>query len=745
MDQRESRGLRLSLLGAFLVAVLLAYAGVLYTVQVVHHEEYATQSVRSIARVEQVEASRGIITDRNGQPLVTNRSTYNLTFDPSLLKPGDDQNEAILRLVKLCLDQGVEWMESLPVSRRLPYTYTVDQQSDVLKNRFVSYLKDLDNSKAALTAYLLQHPEVVAEEEDVPVSPEGAGQNAEISEEDLIAMRGESLLKRLSGAHLTAQLLTDAGITPQTLLEWMREDFGLSSGFSLLEARLVLGVQYELYLRSLGTTTVAYILAEDIDMTFISLLNDGGYTGARVTSAYARQYETDCAAHILGMVGPIYAEDDMETLRDKGYSGDDTIGRSGAEAAFEDYLRGMDGQRVVSMNSDGKITGEYYRKDPRPGSNVELTIDLAFQQAVENALAETVSAMSEKDGNTTRGAGLAVVKVGTGEVLALASYPTYSLTTYREDVARLNSDPARPLNNRATMGRYSPGSTFKPLMAVAALEEGAVTLTEKILDTGYWRYPDVVAGTGTWGWWCWNHGGHGRLNITQAITASCNTFFYEMGYRLGIEKIDEYALAFGLGKNTGIEIGDSAGLLASPGEKEARGEVWYGGNTILASIGQDDNLFTPLQLANYTATLASGGRHCDAHLLKTVKSYDNSQVVATGNTEPSNVIAISDTTLAAVKKGMHDLTTSTLAGYFRDCVVEAAAKTGTAQLGAGITNNGVFICFAPYDEPEIALALVIEQGNSGAQLASTAVKVINAYFSADGAETAVTGENQLLP
>lgn len=749
MDQRESRNFRLHLLGVFLVAVLLTYAGVLYSIQVVHHEEYATQSDRSIARGEQVEASRGIITDRNGQPLVTNRSTYNLTFDPSLLKGDDDQNGAILRLVSLCRAQGVEWVENLPISRYPPYTYTLDQQSDVLKKRFLSYLKDLNNSKAALTAYLLQHPETVAaaEDEDAP-SPAAeiaAAQGAELTEEDLITARGASLLDRLSGEHLTARLLMDAGITPQTLLEWMREDFKLSPSLSLLEARLVLGVQYELYLRSLGTTTVSYILAEDISVEFISLINDGGYVGARVTSAYAREYETDYAAHILGMVGPIYAEDDMETLKAKGYSGDDTIGRSGAEAAFEDYLRGTDGQRVVSMNSDGKVTGEYYRKDPRPGSNVELTIDLKFQQAVEDALAETVSAMSEKDGNTTRGAGLAVVKVGTGEVLALASYPTYNLSTYRADIAQLNEDPSRPLNNRATMGRYSPGSTFKPLMAVAALEEGAVTLTEKVLDTGYWRYPDVIAGTGSWGWWCWNRGGHGRINVTQAITASCNSFFYEMGYRLGIDKIGEYALAFGLGRNTGIEIGDSAGLLAGPAEREARGGVWYGGDTVQAAIGQSDNLFTPLQLANYTATLASGGRHYAAHLLKSVKSYDNSQVVASGNMEPANIIDIHEETLEAVKKGMHDLTTSTLAGYFRNCVVEAAAKTGTAQLGADITNNGVFICFAPYDEPEIALALVIEQGNSGAQLASTAVTVINAYFASDEAETVVTGENQLLP
>lgn len=752
MDQHESRNFRLYFLGVLLAAVLLVYLGVLYSVQVVHHQDYATQSVHSIARPETVEASRGVITDRNGRLLVGNRSTYNLTFDPSLLKEGEDQNGAILRLIQLCQANGVDWIENLPISRQLPYTYTLDQLGDsVLKRRFLSYLKALDPSREALTAYLLQHPETVApRSEDDPPLPELPEPEGELTEEqEALRQRqlGEDLLDLLASKHLTAQLLTAAGITPQTLLEWMREDFDLAPSLSLGEARLVLGIQYELYLRRIGTT-VAYILAEDINMEFISLINDGGYSGAKVTSSYAREIQTSSAAHILGMVGLIYAEDDMEALRAKGYSGDEIIGRSGAEAAFEDYLRGTDGRRVVSVNSDGKITGEYYTKDPRPGNNVELTIDLKFQQAAEEALAATVSAMSEKDGNTTRGAGLAVVKVGTGEVLALASYPLYDLAAYIQDGeyrAQLNTDESMPLVNRAVSGRYSPGSTYKPLIAVAALEEGVVSLKEKILDPGYWVYPDIVAGTKKWTWYCWNRGGHGRLNVTQAITASCNTFFYEMGYRLGIEKIGEYADAFGFGRTTGIEIGDAAGLVAGPEEKEARGEIWYGGDTVQAAIGQSDNLFTPLQIANYMATLVSGGKHYDAHLLKTAKTYDNSQVVAAGSQEPSNVIEISDSTLNAVKTGMHNLTKTTLAPYFNSCVVSAGAKTGTAQLGGDITNNGCFVCFAPYDEPEIAVALVIEQGNAGAQLASTAVSVINAYFTPDEAETLVTGENQLLP
>lgn len=751
MDHKETQHIRLYLLAGFLAAVLLVYLGVLYDTQVNHYDDYRAQSIRSIARVEKVEASRGIITDRNGRPLVTNRSTYNLTFDASLLKPGDDQNEAILRLVKLCQDNGVAWVDNLPLSRQAPFYYTVDQLSELQKRRFLSYLKDLEPSKNALAGYLLQHPEAVAEEdgEAAPQEAAAAGDAAPAEEAASAKDQAEALLEKLTPRNLTAQLLQSADISPSKLMEWSRADFDLPDSLSPADARLVLGVRYELSLRALGAST-AYVMAEDITTEFISLVNDGNYSGAKVTNSSTRQYETSYAAHILGTVSAIYAEDDLETLASKGYSGDDWIGRSGVEAAFEDYLRGIDGRRVVSVNSDGKITGEYYNTDPQPGNTVELTIDLELQQAVEDALAETVSKMTAEDGNAARGAGAAVIKVGTGEVLSLASYPTYDLSTYREDIAVLSSEeqsPGRPLVNRATQGRYSPGSTFKPLVAVAALEEDKVTLTEKINDPGRWYYPDIIEGTRQWWWNCWNRGGHGKVNVSQAITASCNTFFHEMGYRLGIEKIDEYALAFGLGRKTGIEIGDDAGLLAGPEEREARGGTWYGGDTVQAAIGQSDNLFTPIQLANYVATLVSGGRHYDAHLLKAVKAYDNSEVVALGSAEPTNVIDISDSTLAAVKKGMYDYTQPGGMVYssFKDCVVSAGAKTGTVQLGGGITNNGVFVCFAPYDDPEIAVALVIEQGNSGSALASTAVNILNAYFSADETGTAVTGENQLLP
>ncbi|MEG1658265.1 MAG: penicillin-binding transpeptidase domain-containing protein [Oscillibacter sp.] len=689
MDHTVKTNRRLFLLGGFLVVVLLAYVGVLYNTQVNQYDYYLAQSVRTIAREETVTASRGLITDRNGKALVSNRSSYNLTFDSSLLKKEDDENAAILRLLNLCQTQNISWVDNLPISKYAPFTYTVDQLSDTQRGRFLTYLQ------------------------------------------------GQKLVgDHLKAPDLTAAQLLKMGLTPTALLAHMGAEYDLPAAFSPGESRAVLGVQYELALRKLDNYT-AYILAEDIDATMISLLNDGSFLGAKITSASVREYETTAAAHILGTVGPIFNEE-KEAMTALGYKLDDLVGKSGVESAFEPYLRGTDGRRLVSTNSEGKVTSELYAKEPQPGSTVELTIDLNLQKAMETALAETIHKMNAADGNTTRGAGAVVTKVGTGEVLALASYPTYDPAAYRRDYNALYANPARPLFNRATSGTYAPGSTFKPLTAVAALNEGVITPYQTIQTRGHWVYPGDANSYAN----CWiynsSRGTHGSINITDAITVSCNYFFAEMGYRLGLDTLNKYAQAFGLGENTGIEIGDATGRLAEnrAGENQA---PW-------AAFGQADYLFTPIQLSNYIATLVSGGKHCDAHLLKAVKSYDNAAVLAVGDSAPKNTIDISPASLTAVKQGMHNLTTTgSLSSYFKACVVDAGAKTGTAQINKHTKNTGVLVCFAPYDKPEIALSIVIEEGGSGAALASAAVQILNAYFTADQIGAVVLGENQLLP
>ena len=729
MDRKEMQNTRLYLLAAFLVLALAAYLFVLYDVQVIHHDDYAAQAIRSIVRPEKVEASRGIITDRNGRPLVSNRSTYDLTFDADLLRPGEDSNEAILRLVQLCQSEGVAWSDNLPISRLAPYRYTVDQLDGQQQKLFLTYLKSLKPCADALGEYLLRHPEAVSTPEPEP--EEGSAPAEELS----VKKRAEALLERLIPADLTEDLLMDSGVTPAQLMGAMREELGIPENYTMTQARMVLGVQYELSVRKLDNYA-AYVLAQDIDTPFISLLSDGNYAGAKVTLSSVREYETPYAAHILGYVSSITIEDDYPSLKEKGYDYDDLIGKVGAELAFEEYLRGKDGRRMVATNDEGKVTGEYYSTEPVPGNTVELTIDLNFQSQVEDCLAETVTRLNA-DGDEKRGAGAAVVRVGTGEVLALASYPSYDLASFRrteENYVAVSSDPQAPLFNRAAEGKYPPGSTLKPFTAMAALLDGKVTLKEKIKDTGSWRYPGDEANSYAN---CWKRSGHGSLNVTGAITNSCNYFFAEMGYRLEMEGLRKYLVQFGLGEKTGIEIPETAGLL--PENPQGQNQAPW------AAFGQSNQLYSPLQLANYIATLVSGGKHCQAHLLKTAKTYDNSEVVAVGNTEPINEIDISDENLRAVKEGMKGLVEGTLSPYFRNCVVSAGAKTGTSQVRADTKNHGVFVCFAPYDDPEIAVAIAIERADAGAALASTAVNILNAYFTPPEDTVAITGENQLLP
>lgn len=721
MNQGPSQLTRFRVMAAMALAVLAIYLVVLFNTQVVHHEEYLAKSIQTITRMENVEASRGIITDRSGRTLVTNQSTYSLTFDASLLKPGENQNDAILRLVTLCRDQGVAWEDNLPLSLDGAAHFTVDTLTDTQKSRFFSYLRDLKPTRELLAAYVRQHPELL--------KPPKEGETAL----DPAAAKDTELLKQTNSAALTNSLLLNAGVTPVKLFDWMREDMKLSDNYSDSDARLILGVRYELKLRKLGANNNAYVLAQNVDVAFCSLISDGQFQGAKIIRSSARQYATTYAAHILGTVGGI--SDYTDDLKERGYRMDDTIGLSGVEAAFEDYLRGADGKRMISVNSDGKVTGEYYSVEPRSGYTVELTVDLKLQQAVEDTLAAKVAQLNQKDHLDSRGAAAAVVKVGTGEILSLASYPTFDLSTWRQDYAELSSDPATPMLNRAASSAYAPGSTLKPATAVAALESGATTPSETLFDTGYWKYPSTTWNGGTW---CWKHSGHGKVNATTAITNSCNYYFAEMGYRMGLDTLNEYYSALGLGEPTGIEIGEKTGRQAT-NEGGSNQAPW-------AAYGQADQLYTPLQLANYIATLVSGGQHCPAHLLKSVKSYDNSEIIATGDTTPLNTLSISDSTLQAVKKGMYGYTQpgGMVYSYFKDCIVSAGAKTGTAQLGGGLKNNGVFVAFAPYDDPEIAIALVLEKGDAGAALASTAVTILNSYFSRESTGS-VLSDNELIP
>ena len=520
---------------------------------------------------------------------------------------------------------------------------------------------------------------------------------------------------------------------PQVIAR-LRTHFGIPSGLSDRQARQIIGVRYEL------ARSTSYLFADDVSVALISQIVDGQLPGVTAGTSSAREYYTNCAAHILGRISRIYAED-WDKYKALGYSMNALVGSSGTEAAFESYLHGTDGTRVITTDETGRITGELYTTPPQPGNAVALTLDIDLQRDVEEALGSTIDAMIEEDG-IARGGGAAVIKVGTGEVLALASYPTFDLANFDQIYNDLLEDPRLPMFNRATDGTYAPGSTFKPCTAVAALESGIISPTSTIHTKGiytYYAYPQPT---------CWiygmYHGNHGTINVSQALTVSCNYFFFEVGRLMGIDTLADYATQFGLGQHTGIEIGDSAGALASPEYAASHDLEWTDGQTLTAAIGQSYNLFTPLQLANYTATLADGGNHYRVHLLKDVKTYDNSQLVFVCDEDPLNVVEMSEGTKQAVRLGMRNLVLhGSISSLFTRCIVPAAAKTGTAQVGTEI-NNGVFVAYAPYDDPEIAVAVVIEKGGGGYYLGNTVVDIINSYFSRDGSTAAIVGENTLL-
>lgn len=656
---------RMHILAIFSALVLLLFIVVLFDAQISKGSEYRAKSIASNATWQTVDASRGILTDRNGKVLVSNRLTYTLTLDKTVFADNAALNAAIDRLVVLAQETDTAWTDTLPLSRDLTPILYLSSRDD---KDFISFLEKNDISWS---------------------------------------------------------------LTAPDMLRALRQLFEIGAEYDDAAARLIAGVRYELDGRS------SYVFSEDVPGEMIAQIVDGAFPGVTTGVSSSRVYNTEYAAHILGRITRIY-EEDWDEYKDKGYSMDALVGESGVERAFEEYLRGIDGMRIITTDVNGKITGELYTKQPQPGDTVALTLDIDLQEVTENALARTVEAMIDEDSNQ-RGAAAAVVKVGSGEVLSLASYPTYDLSTFSEDYVDLLSDERLPMFNRAVDGTYAPGSTFKMCTAVAALERGIITPSSIIRCEGIYRYYEDPQPR----CWVWANGyTHGRINVSQAITDSCNYFFYEVGRLVGQDALNEYALQFGLGKNTGIEIGDSAGALASAEYAERNDLEWSDGQTLTAAIGQSYNLFTPLQLANYTATLVGDGEYYTPHLLKSVKSYDNEELVYVYDEEADHVVEMSEETKRVVTQGMHNLTTGSLSGAFSNCVVSAGAKTGSAQVGTDIA-NGVFVCYAPYENPEIAVAIVIEKGGAGAALASTAVEIINAYFAGSGA-VGITPENTLL-
>lgn len=507
--------------------------------------------------------------------------------------------------------------------------------------------------------------------------------------------------------------------TAQNCFDAMVEQYGLET-FDKETALQIGAIRYELT-RLMFSIENPVIIAEDVSSETVAAIKEDSvsYLGANVKVTSYREYTyPELAPHILGTVRKINAEEYKE-LKDSGYNITDTIGESGIEAAMESELRGTSGELTITIDGDGNVTEEI-TKNPVRGNTIVLSIDKDLQLLAQQKLKETCDEVS-----LSEGAGAVVVEnVNTGDLLAAASYPTYNINDYYDDYSKLAKNKRKPLWNRFALGTYAPGSTFKPMMACAALEEGVINESSTFSCYGTFQYYDHT-------FQCLDRRSHGKETVRTALRDSCNIFFYNCADKMGIAKMNEYASMFGLGEKTGVEISEAAGVLAGPASAERYNRKWQMGDTIQSGIGQSDNLFTPLQLANYCATVANSGTRYELHFVKAIINNKNGSVEETGSIIAED-LPISDSTFNTVREGMRLVATNGApASVFSRLNVDVACKTGTSQVikNGQKVNNGFLITFAPYNNPEISIASAIELAGSGTSTAEITSSIIDYYYS----------------
>lgn len=637
--------------------------------QLVNGESYRATASRRTSVQYTVKASRGEILDRDGAPLVSNELSYSVRFD-YYDWDRENQNEVILETCRILDQGGVGHYDSLPLTGTYPFEYTCESFDS------------------------------------------GDGKK----------------LRSFAEKTLKLEAMPAAG----ELFELICEKFGIDESLDLASKRTIAGVRYEMTVREFSAYT-PFTLASDADIDTVGHITQlyRSLPGVSIEADSTRKYETTAAAHMLGRVGIIYAEEYQE-LKSQGYGLNAVLGKDGMEKALESRLRGIDGRETLVTDISGQVTDRYISEEPQPGSNCYLTIDLGLQEVAEQALAETIENIRARGAVSATGAGadaeggaVVVIDVRSGEILAMASYPTYNLATFSADYTALSTDKLTPMLNRCIQGLYPPGSTFKMVTSAAALEEGIITPSTKIRDLGIYRYYEDYQPR------CWLYRDrgttHGLINVSDAIKYSCNYFFYEVGRQMGIDTLVSYANAFGLGKISGIELaGEKAGQVASPDTVED----WEGGLVLQAAIGQSAHQFTPLQLANYVATVVNGGTRYRPHLLKKVTDYSGETVEEVVEPEVLDQLELADSTVRAIKEGMRGVVTEdgTASSVFRGYPIAVGGKTGSAQTRKGRSAHGVFVSFAPYDSPEIAVCVIGEYAGSGGSVAPVVVRIYDQYF-----------------
>ena len=671
----------------FNIVTILAYAiGIvlivqLFNLQVINGESYREQSNTRLSRVSTIKAARGSILDRSGNELAGVKTENNIEIYKTNIS-NDELNEAALNLVNLMNQYQISYTDNFPISIN-PFTFTIS--GDEL-SKFKKKFKIEENADAETVFYKVK---------------------------DKYQIKNDNI-----------------------------EDI-----------RKIIAIRYIITTTGYSATksiTIATNVSDEV-VAQISERNSD-FPGISIETKAARTYLAgSMAAHVIGYTGKI-KEEEYKANKDD-YDIDDIIGKTGIEYVFEKYLKGTDGEKQKEMAVDGTITGEYVSKNAIAGSDVVLTIDSNLQKTTEESLENCINKI--KNGGFSQrydaqGGAVVVMNVNTGEVLATASYPTYEPQWFvggisQEKWAYLRDDTRHPQLNKAIQSTYAPGSTFKMVTAIAGLETGVITTKEKINDTGIYKKYNSE-------WKCWYytsyHRGHGYQNVTQALQHSCNYFFYETGDRMGIDNLSKYALHFGLGNKTGIELPNEKSGAAASKETYAKirnGATMGPGDTLNASIGQGDNNFTPMQIAKYISSIANGGTVVNPTIIKSVLNSDGTEVSKDeirkytneklGIVDTDDGITISDESIEVAKEGMRMAASEaggTAYNIFKNFNIEVAGKTGSAEAGKDSNGNDLvnawFVCFAPFDNPEVAVVVMIENGGHGNYAAEVARDVLIQYF-----------------
>ena len=654
-----------------IVSVLLAVR--LIDIQIVNGEDYRKKSESKMLRETVIEAPRGEIYDRNGVVLATNKLGYDVVLYRVDIE-GNELNKTILKVINILEKNNDEIYSSFPMD----YGDTSFYNNSYKKNICEKY---------------------------------------EINE----------------------------SLSIKEILNMLYEKFGLNNkDFKNNEKFKILKVRYELD-NNIFTLFNGVVIAKDISYSSMAIIEEtkNELPGTQISVSSKRYYPNKTlASHLLGYVSSINSEEYNE-LKDDGYLYSSSIGKTGVESTFEKYLKGENGIMRTEIDSDGEVASEYTYKESISGNNLTLTIDYRLQKIAENNLKKVINNIQtgatgyikQKDAN----AGCVVaLDVNSGEVLAMASYPSYNPNDFVSGIKynkwkKLSEDLTRPMFNRVISGTYSPGSTFKMLSALAGLDSKVITTTEKITDTGRYKYGNHPM------CWVYSYYGrtHGSINVTQAIKVSCNCFFYEVGRRMGINNLVKYAKMFGLGSKTGVELyGEVRGTIAGDDENMD----WYLGDTLSAVIGQSYNSYTPIQLVNYIATLANGGNLHRVSVIKNVESQDGVSIKEndlltyiediTGYKFEETSLKLNSKHVDAVVEGMKSVTSEqggTSYIVFKNSDIEVAGKTGTAQVSSG-TPNGIFVGFAPIENPKIAVVAIVEHGDSGSAVARIVKPILEEYF-----------------